>query len=173
MEIAAGREPPRISVLMWSKVGGGPGVMHEIVASSTPVPWVRSYALIEQGRRFMRTLVYSSDRRLCLASLSTPEAGGRHGLGHECGNFFGGHDHYASYAVRSMEIRRFNHVRGHFERFVPTQMLAGLLPQALLDAYNLGMEKGVDVDESIDDVRETSGDVAGDRETETDDRVCE
>ena len=170
-DIAAGREPLNISILVFSKVGGGPGVMHEVVASSTPVQWIRSYALIEQGRRFMRTLVYSSDRRLCLASLSTPEAGGRQGtfneqvtstfhanpshsltrffpshlcqgLGHECGNFFGGHDHYASYAVRSMEIRRFNHVSGHFERFVPTQMLAGLLPQALLDAYNFWRQIG-------------------------------
>jgi hypothetical protein len=35
------------------------------------------------------------------------------------------------------------------------------------------VDRDVDVDESIDDVRETSDDVAGDRETETDDRVCE
>ena len=110
-----------------SGVGGdGGGVDKEIIVLRDP-PVVYVFNIVEHGRRWYRTLVFASDASCSLATLDTSIArhAGRAAL--VCGDALA-----PSPPAPSLVISR--SISGD-QTFLPTRLLQGLLPAALLERY--------------------------------------
>ena len=92
---------------------------------------VHVYNVVEYGRRFYRSLVYSSDATFCLDG-TLPGAPAPHST---TPMFQAGDPRTEAFARRSLVITRYLTESTGLETYVPARLLAGLLPSALLEAY--------------------------------------
>ncbi|CAM9876752.1 unnamed protein product, partial [Discosporangium mesarthrocarpum] len=107
--------------------------LKEVVVAQDP-PAVHVFDVVEHGRRFLRTLVFSSDAGLSLAS--RPPSGVME-AGDATAHLVAGdplcHPHRGS----SLVITRAAQVTGAGEaKHIPARLLCGLVPDALLSDYN-------------------------------------
>ena len=142
-------DPPTISWFVWCESDRA-SCYHELVWSSdaaavgAPQRWMQAFALVDFGRRFARTLVFTTDARRSLRWLA-PRVGGFEtlpvrGLRHQGGSLFGGLEHEAQRSFELEITRTWSRPAGEgaglcAERFLPSRVLQGLLPEALLEAY--------------------------------------
>ena len=90
------------------------------------------YNVVEHGRRFYRSLCYSSDAAFCLDG-ALPSAPAPHS-GH-LPMFQAGDPRAEAPPGRSLVVVRHLTRATGLQTFVPARLLAGLLPAALLEAY--------------------------------------
>ena len=86
------------------------------------------------GRRLFKTLIFSSNARLCLHNLS-PDPQKAHA--HKHLRFAAGNIKQRRVHGPSLVITRLSKKLGGTERYVPPLLLQGMLPSAFLEAYNM------------------------------------
>ena len=106
---------------------------------------VHVYRIESHGRRFYRSLEYCSDARYCLRDMqpSTAHRDGmwpeweRHGAGHPYGD---SHNQTKSAVITRDWMVEANLSLGK-ETYLPSRLLYGLVPQALLDSYSFWQDE--------------------------------
>ena len=124
---------------------GQPGVLYEFYVYKAR-QMVQAFAIMSHGRRFYRTLTYTSDARFCLRSLqpSTDDrdelwpAWERHMAGNPKATFEGGES-----VVLTREWAFPDNLSLGMETYVPSRLLLGVIPQVpmaiMLTAAPLGL----------------------------------
>jgi hypothetical protein len=101
--------------------------MKEVVAFRSPSV-VHVYDVLEHGRRYHRTLVYSSDPGRCLHQMPP-----MYGTAQE--RFGSVMIHHGTRPRKSLVITRNLNQETGLQTFIPSRFLMGLVPEALLDQY--------------------------------------
>lgn len=110
---------------------------------------VEVYSVFSHGRRFLRSLEYSSDCRRSLRDMQPSledrrnrwPAWERHGAGHPYADSWGS----PLSCIISRGFENDSNLSGGRETYVPDRLLHGLLPQALLDAYTFWQSQADDL----------------------------
>lgn len=87
---------------------------------------------MEHGRRFYRSLIFSSDAGLIFRSFDNKDMALLHGKA----RFVGGTPVDPSPSAFSMVIKRNLYSSVGEQTFMPTRLLKGLMPSAILDGYD-------------------------------------
>lgn len=111
--------------------GGGYSTLYEVSVLRSPAV-VHLYRVIEYGRRFYRHLIFSSDAGLSLHSFDRKELATLN----DRTRFVGGTTNETSPPGFSMVITRNLYSSVGLQAFIPHRLLTGLLPSAILDAYD-------------------------------------
>jgi hypothetical protein len=117
------------------KKGEGPGgaysTLYEVSVLRNPSV-VHVFRVIEYGRRFYRHMIFSSDAALSLHSFEQKELATLH----DRTRFVSGTTNETSPPGFSMVITRNLYSSVGLQTFIPHRLLTGLLPSAILDAYD-------------------------------------
>ena len=128
--------------LLEGKSNDDAGVEKEVIVMREP-PVVHIFNVIEHGRRWYRSLVFSSDASCSLAALEAHVALHAGAPTLVCGDALTP----VAPAPSIVVTRAVPGTGGGEQTFLPTKLLQGLLPAALLDLYHFWQN---DVDDSID-----------------------
>lgn len=105
--------------------------LYEISVLRAP-PVVHVYRVIEHGRRFYRHQIFTSDASLSLHSFESKDLAQLHGQT----RYVGGSSAQTSPPGFSMVITRNLYSSQGQQTYIPHRLLTGLMPSAILDAYD-------------------------------------
>ena len=128
----------RVVLLEATSGGEGRGVEKEVIVLRDP-PLVQVFNVVEHGRRWYRSLVFASDASCCLADLPSTVAHHAGVPALVCGDALTQTPPAPSLVISrsSSNQRRVDDMSldGGEQTFLPTRLLRGLLPAALLELY--------------------------------------